>query len=1240
MRYQEYKNKMMKVRKVLDFFHRFRFVFLGVAVVIAASITTLDLTKGNITKVSEFKMNYQYGEKIEFSGSAFMGEVTFEFRKKGTEQWQDETPTKVGTYEARAKSQGNHGYKYGDITTFTIKPIDTEVTIKNSNIDFGNDSPALDYKLLGSETLNKDYKVKYDDLTKNTTYANLDLATLKVTNKDGEDVTSCYTFKTETKEVTFNKATVKVNFNKGEPFSYTGEEFSNNDYEVSGDLFYGAKIEVDGGIKVSELGTYENNHTVKVVGPDGEDYAENYDIIVNDNSIQINKAPKVTITTNTPEAKIYDGQPFPTTGPDFDTYKLKYEVEGLLPIHQLINPVFTNSNMTDAGEYDNLFDYRIVDAGGNDASGYYQSIEVITGKLVINKRVVYIKSNNHTEDDSYIFDNTEKFDDACVEGVHYQKSSFVSGDYPEVVEDTKTKIKLPGKKDNILEYRVYHDTASGRIDVTHNYAINQNLTDAQKKAVIGQLQVEAPHLTFDFVQRSETYNGSAQYCYTNNNKVTLTHAEEEKLPEGWKAIAEIPSNLDFEALTNAGFEKGMKMRKYKEGGYEVSNELKAAIKERMVFSVYDENNVKIYGYDNGNSIGSNPDSFTLNDFTINLPTAQINKKDVKIKVADYNEEFNNKTLQENIVDASKNPAEYSLVSVDESTPLPSKDKLKVEWANNIDSEDSATIAEQKKKVKNPSGPIQAYDLSIDYTIVHQEQGKEDEDVLSCYNILPSSDDKDIKATITKRPITITSIPTVTKVYDDLKTFDLGKEGTTVSGNNITIDTNDGNKKKLDATFSGGLGTERVLIDVTNKTTSTENAGNTTYSVNLADIKIYINGEDLTDNYTITKPDTASVYIEKRDIYFKNTATSALNSHIHYDGSNNHGLYYGSTEYQLVDPTDTTGLVSGHTYTMNDQRKSDPDIYDYQNCTAASLGIVIKKGGAGDPLTSNYNFHIEDFYVHIIKTTININPIPQSMVFYGGPFESDDGKTITSGFHGYQSMSSLFNVTITCYPEDPADGNKFADGHTLNLTKYTNGAAAKYAGSYNFVYDWEITGLTKSQAQSIYQINLGTSTLTVDPAYFYVYCSGSGGKAYDGSDAVTPSNSDVSIYVSNTNAPDEFYTYYTLEPEFTNPYSSGNCWQAGDYVFPVTVGAVGPAHYGSIVIYASGSYTYKISRRTITIARINYSDGTSRIYYGGSLAPGDVLYIGGEPWSGERKVWGSGVSIYGTHGNVTGQYNIS
>ena len=72
MRYQAYKNKMLKIRKVMNFFYAFRFVFIGAAVATAATITTLDLTKGNITESSDFEESYIYGQEITYSGSAFM----------------------------------------------------------------------------------------------------------------------------------------------------------------------------------------------------------------------------------------------------------------------------------------------------------------------------------------------------------------------------------------------------------------------------------------------------------------------------------------------------------------------------------------------------------------------------------------------------------------------------------------------------------------------------------------------------------------------------------------------------------------------------------------------------------------------------------------------------------------------------------------------------------------------------------------------------------------------------------------------------------------------------------------------------------------------------------------------------------------------------------------------------------------------------------------------------------------
>ena len=98
----------MKIRKVIDFFYRFRFVFIGAAVAIAATVTTLDVSKGSITESSDFEISYVYGQdEITYSGSAFMGTVTYEFRRVGEQEWNEEKPRLVGQYEARGKSMGN-----------------------------------------------------------------------------------------------------------------------------------------------------------------------------------------------------------------------------------------------------------------------------------------------------------------------------------------------------------------------------------------------------------------------------------------------------------------------------------------------------------------------------------------------------------------------------------------------------------------------------------------------------------------------------------------------------------------------------------------------------------------------------------------------------------------------------------------------------------------------------------------------------------------------------------------------------------------------------------------------------------------------------------------------------------------------------------------------------------------------------------------------------------------------------
>ena len=334
MRYQDYKKKMLRIRKVIDVFYHLRFVFLGIAIVTAASITTLDLTKGNITEVSDFEISYTYGDEIKYSGSAFMGDVSFEFRKMGqTEKdWTEKEPHLVGIYEARAKSLGNHGYKYSKVSSFEIKPYPVDINIAVSKIDYGNKHPKLEYQLLGSDTLNdEDVVVTYADLTKNTTTASIDLDSIKVHDKDGNDITSCYTFTTEDKEITFNKVNITVNYAASTTYSYTGESHTNDEYTVSGKFPYPDKDELvfDGGIEVSEIGVHNNDHTAKVMTDGVEN--ENYVVKVNDNSITITKAYAVTISSKS-LSKTYDGEPFEDE--EFELEDLTV-TPALLPGHHL-----------------------------------------------------------------------------------------------------------------------------------------------------------------------------------------------------------------------------------------------------------------------------------------------------------------------------------------------------------------------------------------------------------------------------------------------------------------------------------------------------------------------------------------------------------------------------------------------------------------------------------------------------------------------------------------------------------------------------------------------------------------------------------------------------------------------------------------------------------------------------------------------------------------------------------------
>lgn len=632
MRYQNYKARMMKIRKVLDFFYRFRFVFIGTAVVAVTAVLTLDLTKGSITKTSKFEINYKYGEEITFEGESFMGDVTFEFRKKGDDKWSEDTPTFVGQYEARAKSKGNHGYKYSSISSFEIVPIPATFTVRDNIIPFGEDNPSITYELLGEDKLDQ-YSIVYEDLTKNQTKVKVDPSSIKILNKDNIDVTSCYALTCDYKDITFQKEKINIAF-KNASFVYDGEEHAtdDSDYTFTGTLHYGGQIIFEQSKATSELGKHDHVHEISIIGEDGKDYTENYDITVKENSVTIEKADPVTITSNS-LSKIYDSKPF-------EEDEFTYEVEGLLPIHTL-NVDFTNTdNYNVVTNETNSFTYTITDEEGNDASGYYENIFTHFGKIDITKRSISIKADDLVT----YYNNTTKSKDT-----YTISNGELANENQHIVVDSTTEVTKPGIYDNVQTYSIFEtkviDEVPTEVEVSDNYVINPEK---------GQIEITTKKLKFNFTPQEFFYDGDFHTIYENNNDALIDPEFEENLLEGWK----------YHVYVDDSF----KMKDYSENGY------KATDNDVIILLTDSEDNAIFDNTSGPDTLGN----FQRSDFLIDFgdTVSRIKQLDLTVTVNDYVKDFDNKKLSDTL-----NVNDGVMVT---SSGLIGEDYLKVDYAKASD----------------------------------------------------------------------------------------------------------------------------------------------------------------------------------------------------------------------------------------------------------------------------------------------------------------------------------------------------------------------------------------------------------------------------------------------------------------------------------------------------------------------------------------------------------------------------
>lgn len=190
-----------------------------------------------------------------------------------------------------------------------------------------------------------------------------------------KDVTSFY------KDIVVNAGTLTVNkiqikvTSASDSKEYDGEALTNNNVTVTGAYLEGDEPTYEFTGTQTELGTSENAFTVKFASEVPETC---YEVTTEFGTLTVNKITGASVT-------------FDNLTRDYNSEALvgTFQTEGFLAAHKVV--VATPAEITNVGNVANTGAYAVLDAEGNDVSGYYDTITVTDGILTVNPLKVTVQ---------------------------------------------------------------------------------------------------------------------------------------------------------------------------------------------------------------------------------------------------------------------------------------------------------------------------------------------------------------------------------------------------------------------------------------------------------------------------------------------------------------------------------------------------------------------------------------------------------------------------------------------------------------------------------------------------------------------------------------------------------------------------------------------------------------------------------------------------------------------------------
>lgn len=533
MLYQEYKNKMLKLVRILETIRKFRFLIISLTCSIIVLTASFLITKGLVISPSLEKTEVEYGEAIEVHGNALFGKQWLEY-KYGNGEWSTTQTYEIGEHHVRVVAKSAFGKnRYSKELKYVINPRKTEVEVYDESITYG-DMP----------TVKADRLADGDKITCSAFIWNFELETtpvspkedsIVITNKDGIDVTKSYDITIKNGErITFEKKPITItvksdqkNYDGTElkaPFYYTEED--GKQYKI--DLAFKDYIDQELCIYPSqtEVGEVDNfpTPTFVIKNEEGKDVTARYDITVVKGILTVNKRP-ITIHTQ--------GGTFTYNDEDFSNKGFTVDEATLLLDGHKIEVLESTAVRNVCKDVENVFTKIIItDKDGNDVTDCYE-ISYVNGMLEVIKRDVTIT----TKTQSWVYDGKEHFD------VEFTQQGLVERDeLKHTLEPIDKTVLLNATEPttNIVTYDVY----SGDVKVTENYNI---------KYEYGTLEVTKRPLELKSKDQSHQYDDT-EFTGSEYEIVSGSLAEEQSIIPTYTAKITDAGEVDntFEAIIKHG----------------------------------------------------------------------------------------------------------------------------------------------------------------------------------------------------------------------------------------------------------------------------------------------------------------------------------------------------------------------------------------------------------------------------------------------------------------------------------------------------------------------------------------------------------------------------------------------------------------------------------------------------------------------------------------------------------------